>query len=194
MAIAYTGSVGQYVLTNLILSYGHTYSFSAPGYVSRSFTFTISSGITIFNVSLTPLPPLPNLALNHSVHASSVQTGSYYGGSSSNPVGVAVDGSLSTRWSSQFADPQSIYVDLGATYNVSEVKLNWETAYGKAYKIQVSNDAMTWTDIYSTTTGTGGVNDLTGLSGSGRYVRMLGTVRGTQWGYSLWEFSVYGTP
>jgi len=26
------------------------------------------------------------------------------------------------------------------------------------------------------------------ISGSGRYVRMYGTTRATQWGYSLWEF------
>jgi endo-1,4-beta-D-glucanase Y len=30
------------------------------------------------------------------------------------------------------------------------------------------------------------------LSGSGRYVRVYGTARGTAWGYSLWEFEVYG--
>jgi hypothetical protein len=31
------------------------------------------------------------------------------------------------------------------------------------------------------------------VSGSGRYVRMYGTQRATQYGYSLWEFQVYGT-
>src|SRR6185295_6855128 len=48
-----------------------------------------------------------------------------------------------------------------------------------------------WTTIFSTTTGDGGVDDLTGLSGSGRYIRMNGTVRATGYGYSLWEFEVY---
>jgi hypothetical protein len=43
--------------------------------------------------------------------------------------------------------------------------------------------------------GLGGVQDLTGLSGTGRYVRMYGTVRGLPaYGYSLYEFQVYGTP
>ena len=37
------------------------------------------------------------------------------------------------------------------------------------------------------------VNDHTGLSGTGRYVRIYGTARGTQWGYSIWELEVYGT-
>jgi hypothetical protein len=31
------------------------------------------------------------------------------------------------------------------------------------------------------------------VSGSGRYVRMYGTQRTTQYGYSLWEFGVYGS-
>ena len=111
------------------------------------------------------------------------------------PCADAVDGNATgTRWAStQGVDPQWIYVDLGATYNISRVVLIWEAAYGKSYQIQVSADAATWTNIYTTTTGDGGTDDLTGLSGSGRYVRMNGTVRGTGYGYSLWEYQVYGT-
>jgi len=70
--------------------------------------------------------------------------------------------------------------------------LNWEAAYGRAFQVQTSTDGSTWTTIYSTTTGTGGVEDLA-VSGSGRYVRMLGTARGTPYGYSLWEFQVFGS-
>ena len=82
-------------------------------------------------------------------------------------------------------------MDLGSTQSVGHVILRWEAAYGKSYQIQTSNDATNWTMIYSTTTGNGGVDDLTGLVGSGRYVRMYGTVRATQYGYSLFEFEVY---
>jgi beta-glucosidase len=70
--------------------------------------------------------------------------------------------------------------------------LNWEAAYGKAFQIQRSDDGSNWTTVYSTSSGTGGVQDV-GVSGSGRYVRMYGTQRGTQYGYSLWEFQVYGS-
>ena len=31
------------------------------------------------------------------------------------------------------------------------------------------------------------------VSGGGRYVRMYGTQRVTQYGYSLWEFQVFGS-
>ena len=83
-------------------------------------------------------------------------------------------------------------MDLGSVRSISRVRLQWEAAFGRAYQIQVSNDNSTWTNISSTTTGDGGVDDVT-VSGSGRYVRIYGTQRATQWGYSLWEFDVYGT-
>src|SRR6266487_2488397 len=105
----------------------------------------------------------------------------------------AVDGSTTTRWASkEGADPQWIRVDLGASYHLSRAVLRWEAAYGKAYKIQVSEDDTNWMDAYSTTTGDGGTDDLT-LDKSGRYVRMHGTTRGTAYGYSLFEFEIYGS-
>ncbi|WP_424531295.1 discoidin domain-containing protein [Sphaerisporangium viridialbum] len=108
------------------------------------------------------------------------------------PAAGAVDGNAGTRWASAFSDPQWLQVDLGATASISRVVLNWEAAYGKAFQIQTSADAATWTSIYSTTTGTGGTQDLT-VTGTGRYVRMYGTQRATAYGYSLFEFQVYGT-
>jgi hypothetical protein len=113
--------------------------------------------------------------------------------SSSLPASNAVDGKTNTRWASkEGSDPQWISVDLGTRSTVSQVKLLWEAAYGKAYRIEVSDDGATWTPVYSTTTGDGGTDDLT-VSGSGRYVRMYGTKRGTSYGYSLFEFQVSGT-
>ncbi|MET7395970.1 discoidin domain-containing protein, partial [Dactylosporangium sp. NPDC005572] len=65
--------------------------------------------------------------------------------------------------------------------------------YGRAYQIQTSPDNSTWTTVYSTTTGDGGVDDLN-VTGTGRYVRVYGTQRGlTQYGYSLWELDIYGS-
>src|SRR5690349_3812406 len=106
----------------------------------------------------------------------------------------AFDGKSTTRWASAGgADPQWIQVDLGATSTVAHVDLRWEAAYGRAYRIQVSTDGSNWRQVYSTATGDGGTDDLTGLNAAGRYVRLTGTARGTQWGYSLYEFKVYGT-
>ena len=82
--------------------------------------------------------------------------------------------------------------ELGATHTISQVTIDWEAAYATAFQLQTSNDGTTWTTIYSTTTGTGGTQTIP-VSGSGRYVRMYGTARATGYGYSIWEFQVYGT-
>ncbi|MFF5565504.1 discoidin domain-containing protein [Streptomyces sp. NPDC012623] len=107
------------------------------------------------------------------------------------PAADAVDGDNGTRWSSAASDPQWIRVDLGSTVAVSQVVLRWETAYAKAYRIEFSTDGTNWTTAYSTTTGPGGTETLN-VTGNARYVRMYGTTRATQYGYSLWEFQVYG--
>jgi len=108
------------------------------------------------------------------------------------PASAAVDGNAGTRWSSAFSDPQWLQVDLGSPATVSRVVLQWEAAYATAFQIQVSTDGTTWTSIYSTTTGTGGTQSLT-VTGTGRFVRMYGTARATAYGYSLWEFQVFGS-
>jgi beta-glucosidase len=108
------------------------------------------------------------------------------------PASAATDGNTGTRWSSAFADPQWLQVDLGSSATVSQVVLQWETAYATAFQIQVSPDGANWTSIYSTTAGTGGTQTLN-VTGTGRYIRMYGTARATGYGYSLWEFQVYGT-
>ncbi len=109
----------------------------------------------------------------------------------------AVDGDSATRWASASGvDPQWLYVDLGATVHVSRVRLQWDASCATAYEIQTSSDKTTWTKIYSTTAGKGGVEDLTTLDGNGRYVRMFGTKRcrtESSKGYSLQEIGVFGS-
>jgi len=83
-------------------------------------------------------------------------------------------------------------VDLGANHAISRVRLTWETAFGRAYEIQTSGNGTSWQRAYATTSGDGGTDDVA-LSANARYVRVYGTQRGTQWGYSLWELSVTGS-
>jgi hypothetical protein len=124
-----------------------------------------------------------NAALNHPATASSIEN-------AGTPASAAFDGNTGTRWSSAFSDPQWLQVDLGSSQTICRVTLNWETAYGKAFQIQTSPDAVNWTSIFSTTTGTGGTQTLN-VTGTGRYIRMYGTARATPYGYSLWEFQVF---
>ncbi|MDJ0341718.1 family 20 glycosylhydrolase [Streptomyces sp. H10-C2] len=125
-----------------------------------------------------------DLALGRPVTASSTETPAF-------PAANAVDGSYGSRWSSAYADPQWLRIDLGSSQAVNHVKLTWEAAYAKAFRIQLSDDATTWTTVYSATSASGGTQNLTGLSGSGRYLRIHLTQRGTSYGYSLWEVEAY---
>ncbi|NJD21058.1 MAG: T9SS type A sorting domain-containing protein [Melioribacter sp.] len=127
-------------------------------------------------------PPV-NLALNKTVTVSSIE-GTGLEGSK------AVDGNMSTRWSSQFSDQEWITIDLGTTTHFNEIRLNWEYAYGKEYLIQVSNDNSNWTNIETQTNGNGGYEKFS-VQANARYIRIYGTKRGTQYGYSLYEVQVY---
>ncbi|MDT9682875.1 discoidin domain-containing protein [Streptomyces sp. TRM76323] len=105
---------------------------------------------------------------------------------------AAVDGDLTgTRWASRWSDPQWLQVDLGRVANLSRAVLTWEAAYGRSYQVQASDNGTDWRTLRAVTGGDGGTDDLA-LSGSGRYVRVLGTERSGGYGYSLWEFQVYG--
>ncbi|CAL9278094.1 hypothetical protein SUDANB5_06625 [Streptomyces sp. SudanB5_2050] len=106
---------------------------------------------------------------------------------------AAVDGDLTgTRWASRWSDPEWFQVDLGRRSDLSRIVLTWEAAYGKSYQLQASDDGTDWRTLKSVTGGDGGTDEVA-VTGSGRYVRMLGTERSGGYGYSLWEFQVYGT-
>jgi PKD repeat protein len=153
---------------------------SSRSSVSSSIASSVVSSSSVAN-------PGANLALNRPAVASSTEGPAWAVAAS------AFDGVLTSRWASLATDAQWIYVDLGASYDINRVVLTWEAAYGKSYDIQVSADAVTWTKIYGTTNGNGGVETLN-VVGTGRYVRMQGIQRGTGYGYSLFEFAVHGTP
>ncbi|MFK4070212.1 discoidin domain-containing protein [Streptomyces sp. NPDC029674] len=105
---------------------------------------------------------------------------------------AAVDGNLtSTRWASRWSDPQWFQVDLGQRSDLSRAVLTWEGAHGKSYQIQASDNGTDWRTLKTVTGGDGGTDEIA-VTGSGRYVRMLGTERSGGYGYSLWEFQVYG--
>ena len=144
---------------------------------STSFTWTVSTGGTGGSCGTT------NLALNKTATSSSTE-------SAADPASAAVDGNTGTRWSSAFSDPQWLEVDLGSSQSICQVVLNWEAAYATAFQLQTSADGTNWTTIYSTASGTGG-NQTLNVTGTGRYLRMYGTARATQYGYSLWELGVH---
>lgn len=135
------------------------------------------------------VPPVDgtDVALHRPATASSYQAG--YGDCPCTPAN-AVDGDPDTRWASDWSDPQWIQVDLGGRTSFRHVRLVWETSYAKAYTVRTSDDGQNWQTLRTVSDGNGGVDDLD-VTGTGRYVRVDGTQRGTGWGYSLYEFGVY---
>jgi hypothetical protein len=131
-------------------------------------------------------PSLVNRALTKPIFASSIEN-------SGHPASYANDGNPNTRWSSVYQNNQWLYIDLGSSFDVHLVILNWEVAYGQSYDIDVSFDGVIWSTAYEERSGAGGVDSISFDSPvAARYVRMNGLVRGTQWGFSIWEFEVYG--
>ncbi|MET8586372.1 discoidin domain-containing protein [Streptomyces collinus] len=128
-----------------------------------------------------------DLAQGAAVTASSTEWNPF----TSYAAGRAVDGSRDTRWASGWSDDQWLRIDLGSTHLVRRVTLDWERAYGRSYRVELSTDGETWHTAWSTTSGDGGLDTVRFSGTPARYVRVTGTQRGTQWGYSLYEVGVY---
>jgi lysophospholipase L1-like esterase len=138
---------------------------------------------TIFNglMNAGEAAPMVDRALNQPVLASSFING--------NAATNAVDADYTTMWSSAASDNQWIYVDLGSTFDLTGVYLNWGPNYGAGYILQVSSDAANWTGVYTNNAGVGGINRIR-VNAVGRYVRLLGIHSGTGNGYDLRDFTI----
>lgn len=108
---------------------------------------------------------------------------------------AAIDHNEGTRWGSGFSDDQFLTLDFGKSVSINRVHIQWENAYAAQYLLQVSDDNATWTTIKTVDNSQGGTEDWTGLTGQGRYLRMKGIKRATQYGYSIFEIQAFsGAP
>ncbi len=172
-----------------------------------------SAPVTSSAALITLAPPGVNLALNTLATSSSTQnactdstTTPPYSGTGCLGPENAVDGNLSTRWGSATAgapptpavpgvDPSWLQIDLGSTQSFNTVIINWENAYATQYQILYTNQDPatnpTWNVAYTNNAGAGGTETLNFPTVIGRYVRLNGIQRATQYGYSVYEFQVY---
>jgi uncharacterized protein (TIGR02145 family) len=106
----------------------------------------------------------------------------------------AVDGNTTTRWGSTFADNQWLKVDLGAVYTITSVNIKWEAASAQTYRIECSTDNVNWSQLSRQVEMPAGArtDNLQGFTGTGRYIRMWGETRTTAYGFSIYDFNVYG--
>ncbi|OGR85676.1 MAG: hypothetical protein A2901_07885 [Elusimicrobia bacterium RIFCSPLOWO2_01_FULL_54_10] len=147
---------------------------------------------TVFNFPVNlnfPAPQNISLAPALTLYSVSSTYGTGYASS------LAFDGNTTTRWSSAFSDPQWIMVNYGSVKTISRVVIQWEAAYARAYRIQVSLNGTTWTDVFTTNNGVGGTEVINITPVNAQYIRMYGTQRATTYGYSIYEMTVtYTTP
>lgn len=143
--------------------------------------------IEVFKNTCDCKPPQQGALQLTAATASSIET-------SSLAAAKAIDGNVTTRWSSQFSSPQWLKVELAQAATITGAVLRWETAASADYDLQISNTGTdgTWTTIYTDSNGNGGVDTITGLNAVGRFVRMYSRARTTPWGVSLWEMQVTG--
>ena len=108
---------------------------------------------------------------------------------------AAIDHKDDTRWGSGFSDDQALTLDFGKSEVINRVKINWENAHATRDLLQVSEDNANWTTIRTVDDSKGGSEDLSGLAGQGRYLRVQGIKRSTQYGYSIFEIQAFsGAP
>ncbi len=128
---------------------------------------------------------IADLARNKSVTVSGTAN-IFHGGTN------LTDGSSHTRWESRALNDEWARVDLGQVQSVGSVRINWEGAYGRDFRIEVSDDGNAWTSAAAVTGGTGGDQIVTlDEDTEARYVRWVGVQRGTEWSYSMWDLEVY---
>ena len=105
----------------------------------------------------------------------------------------ATDGDYSTRWASLRNNNQYITVDLGKVQTIDTVKIFWEAARAKDYRIEVAGEDGQFKVVKEFKDMTANsLNDLITFDPmEARYVKMQGITPIGKYGYSIYEFEVY---
>lgn len=120
--------------------------------------------------------------------------------SEANDLNVArniIDSDIESRWESeQGIDSQSVIIDLGAIRNIKQLEIVWDSASAKDYTVEVSEDGVNYTTVATIENGTSTQNRLDTIvlaqMAVGRYVKVNGTARSSEYGYSIYDVAIYG--
>ena len=130
--------------------------------------------------------PVKHAAVGARIKASSTHTGEIGEGSAKNMI----DGDMTTRWSSQYSEPQQVTIDLGKAQTLKRIRLHWEDAAATKYSVSVSPDGKEWAPVgEKTAKGLGPRTDefkLKDLSVQSIRLDLQNRVN-TNWGFSLYE-------
>ena len=175
---------------NHILSFNKLGTQKPNWYIAEA-AFCVLAADKMKNPGTTPRYfPLPVVPITESTNLALGKVAKSSGGG--NAETLSNDGDLTTRWFSAVADNQWWEVDLGSVKNISRVDIKWEGAYATDYEVQVSSDDVSFTKVYSTTTGAGGNVSHPFTATDARFVKLVLNKRiESAWAFSFWEFEVY---
>lgn len=101
-----------------------------------------------------------------------------------------VDSSSQTEWQCTPADQNPwIRINVGTNRPINHVTLTWGAHHASAYRIAVSRDGNTWTDVYTTASAPGGTEEISFGCVSATFVR-LSISSGTS--FNLITMQAYG--
>ncbi|MBK4348660.1 discoidin domain-containing protein [Lacisediminihabitans changchengi] len=174
-----------------------TWSYTGPGAVGPDGTLVTTgpgSGYVVATIGgiegssvASSVATIPDAALHAVATASSTRGAS---------VKAVIDGDTQTRWESEWGiDAVDVTLDLGRETDISTVGIRWEDAAAAKYDLQVADSADgPWRTVREVTKAAPTPDSLD-VDATGRFVRMHGLSRlRSQYGYSIWDFQVFGTP
>ena len=154
------------------------FSATKPGY------YTVRAANSAFNaeVNVEVIPENQNIAIGKSPSA---LTGN---------AQQAFDGNQFSRWESQSSDSQWIMIDLEKNYTISDMIIHWEGANAKKYIIESSHNGTDWRLVMQKENmpNMARYDRMYELSFNARYIRLTGIERNTAYGYSIWEWQIFG--
>ncbi|WP_244960251.1 family 20 glycosylhydrolase [Actinomyces faecalis] len=151
-----------------------------------------------------PAANTTNLALTSVVTASGQEVSGQWGPElTADGHGIPHDGNLpavhnqpgASRWSADKQDNVWIVYDLQARAALSSVAVSWGNTFAPRYRLQVSDDAVTWSDVATDLVGkrASTVTHTLPAGTQGRYVRLETFSRSSQWSLSIWEVGIDGS-
>jgi glucosylceramidase len=182
--------------------HGQGFSYTLPG--NSIVTFTWSPSRTETSRSTAPLgagcgAPVTGTALDRTGWTASTNTDA----SGSDAAANAIDGNLSTRFSSDAVQADGMYwqADMGSSQTFDELQLqvpNSAGDYARSFDLEVSRNGRSWTTVAGCT-GTGDPQTVSFPAQTARYIRVtdtllfdgLSTSTGNWW--SIDELNLYDT-
>ena len=101
-----------------------------------------------------------------------------------------VDGSPTTRWSSEFSDGQWWMVDFGRDEIVGSIGIHWEAAHARAYSVLVSGSDGAWETVHEARQSRGGHEIIQFPARPVGKIKLDLHERATEWGFSIYEIEI----